>query len=141
MDRAICKYVLPHWSNGELETVKKYTARENRNDQGIGRSPHTFSTDNTTAPAFALFFVLSRSFPATSSPMVFPTIRGLTVVGYTIPHEHASSRGSFKDIIDAFDFQSRALFVCSGANCVGNSFPSFTSNPRTRVIRGIGMRG
>jgi hypothetical protein len=136
--------VLPHQSNEvftKLETVKKlYWERENRNDQGMCiRIPHTFSTNNTTAPAFILFLVLSRSFPATFSFMV--SVRGLTVAGYTVSHEHASSRGSFEDIINAFDFQSRALFVCSGTNCVGHSFPSFPSNPRTRVIRGIGMNG
>ena len=134
--------MLPHQSNevfNKLETVKKiYWQRENRNDQGICiRIPHTFSANNTTAPVFTLF-PLSRSSPATSSFMVS---RGLTVAGYTVPHEHASSRGSFKDIINAFDFQSRTLFVCSGTNCVGHSFPSFPSNPRTRVIRGIGMNG
>jgi hypothetical protein len=102
------------------------------------RIPHTFSANNTTIPAFILFFVLRRSFPATFSFMV--SARGLTVAGYAVPHEHASSRGSFEHFINAFDSQSWTLFICSGTNCVSDLFPSFPSNPRTRVIRGIGVR-
>ena len=133
--------MLPHQSNevfNKLETVKKiYWQRKNRNDQGICiRIPHTFSANNTTGPAFTL--VLVRYFPATFSSTV--SVKGLTVVGYAVPHEHASSRGSFEDFINTFDFQSRTLLVCSGTNCEGYLFPSFKSNPRTRIIRGIGMR-
>ena len=101
-----CKYMCFHTSPMEysqkLKTSKK-NIQEEKTEEMCVRSPHTFSANNTTGPAFAVL-----SFPTTSSPMVlFPTVQGLlTEVGCAIPHEHASSRGSFKDIIDTFDFQS-----------------------------------
>jgi hypothetical protein len=136
-------YVLPLQSNEvftKLGTVKKYTERENRNDQGMCiRIRHTFSANNTTGPAFTPFIACTRSSPSMCG-------RGLIAVGgfmagYTVPHEHASSRGNFEDFINAFDSQSRTLFVCSGTYFAGHSLPFFSSNPGTRVIRGIGMRG
>lgn len=139
----MCFHTSPMKYSRNIHKIRKgqklYWGRENRNDQGMCiRIPHTFSANNTTVPVFILFFVLSRSFPATFSFMV--SVRGLTVAGYAVPHEHASSCGDFKDFINAFDSQSRTLFICSSTNCVSNLFPSFPSNPRTRVIWGIGVR-
>lgn len=94
-------------------------------------------TNNTTLPSFGLL-LLRYSFAATP-PSMMPGISGLDLAAgrHTVPHQHTGPSSGFKDIVNAFDFQCGAFFICSSADGLSCPFTACSGHPRARVVWGV----
>lgn len=95
-------------------------------------SRNSFLADNATTPSLALLAIGCRDLAA-ASPSMMPIPWSMS--WNSVPHEHACSRCCFEDLVNAFNFECRALFVGASANCVGHAFALLSSYPRRRIAR------
>jgi len=93
-------------------------------------------TDLTDDAATAALLLFWDSLPTALSPVVF-RVSAL----HPVSHQHAGASGGLEDFVYAFYFERRTLLVRTGSNCLSSSFSLFASDPRTRVIGGVWMRG